>query len=360
MLNDDLPTQCHRTPRPFSRLSIALTAFSVASAVLLLAPGAYAGGYTYTTLFGPTGAIVTEAFGIDNNGDVVGEYINGSGGHYGFLYSQGTYTTLYGPSNTGATDPFTEATGISNSGEIVGSYGDFLTGKAYGYTYIGGTYTSFSEPSSTFPYTLPEGVNSSGAIVGTYQNNSFLYSGGTYTTLSATGASSTFAVGINDAGTIVGSEVTGTGTYGFVDNGGTYTTLNDPNSVGGGSNGTGAETSASGINSSGVIVGTYQDASSNANGFFFSGGSYTTFDEPNEASGSRYSQGTSLSGINDSGEIAGTYSTSSTSYGFIAIPISGSSGAPEPGAGILSLLGLVSTSGIVAARRICFRQSATR
>ena len=54
--------------------------------------------YKYTTLDEPlaSGGIGTNAVGINNAGQIVGEYSDGSGIH-GFLLSGGTYTTLNDP-----------------------------------------------------------------------------------------------------------------------------------------------------------------------------------------------------------------------------------------------------------------------
>ena len=73
-----------------------------------------------------------------------------------------------------------------------------------------------------------------------------------YTPLNYPGAASTFAFGINNAGTIVGDYSDASGSHGFSLSGTTYTPLNYP----GGNN-----TAASGINNAGTIVGYYSDAS---------------------------------------------------------------------------------------------------
>jgi len=63
-----------------------------------------------------------------------------------------------------------------------------------------------------------------------------------------------------------------------------------------------------GIDSAGDLVGYYQDASGNLNGFLFSGGAYTTIDPPGSTT-------TQLSGINDMGQIVGE--TRSPNSGFL-------------------------------------------
>src|SRR5713226_131975 len=63
------------------------------------------------------GAYATAAFGISNNGDIVGLYGVGGNG-FGFLLDRdGNFTSIADPDAV-----FTQATGINDSGEIVGTY----------------------------------------------------------------------------------------------------------------------------------------------------------------------------------------------------------------------------------------------
>jgi probable HAF family extracellular repeat protein len=73
--------------------------------------------YTYTTLDDPNVADSTRAFGINDHGQIVGSYISADHKLHGFLYSNGTYTTLDYPSAT-----VTTAIGINAAGLIVGPY----------------------------------------------------------------------------------------------------------------------------------------------------------------------------------------------------------------------------------------------
>src|SRR5437588_136280 len=70
-----------------------------------------------------------------------------------------------------------------------------------------------------------------------------------------------------------------------------YTTLDVPGSF---------DTLAQGINASGQIVGSYNDAAANLHGFLLDNGNYTTLDGPG-------STGTEASGVNASGQIVGTF-----------------------------------------------------
>ena len=76
--------------------------------------------------------------------------------------------------------------------------------------------------------------------------------------------------GINATGQIVGDYYVSRGsTHGFLYSGGHYTTLDDPLGI----------TIAQGINDTGQIVGYYQESGS-VHGFLYSGGQYTTLDDP--------------------------------------------------------------------------------
>jgi uncharacterized membrane protein len=112
---------------------------------------------------------------------------------------QYTITVLVLPSGYIASDP----TGINNSGQIVGSFGLLDSG---------GSYAMIDAPGALG--TVPYGINDSGQISGIFvvqglggpYSQGFLYSGGTFTTLSPGGPEAIAeAYGINDAGQVVGS-----------------------------------------------------------------------------------------------------------------------------------------------------------
>src|SRR5262249_21323172 len=79
-------------------------------------------GYTYTRLDVP-GSVGTNAFGINDSGEIVGLFYTTTGiGFQGFLLEEGSYTTLDPFASTG-----TGASGINPSGRIVGGYYDAHT-----------------------------------------------------------------------------------------------------------------------------------------------------------------------------------------------------------------------------------------
>jgi len=89
-------------------------------------------GGTFTILAAPSAPGGTWAQGINDQGQIVGYYGGFDGQHHGFLYSGGTYTPLDYPSpqTTG-----TEAFGINNAGDIVGSVSQTLV-NAFGKPFV--------------------------------------------------------------------------------------------------------------------------------------------------------------------------------------------------------------------------------
>ena len=80
---------------------------------------------------------------------------------------------------------------------------------------------------------------------------------------------------------------------GFANNGGTFSNVDFPGA---------SETQAIGVNDAGQIVGDYFDAASVEHGFVSSGGTFTAIDFPGAI-------GTSAAGINAAGDIVGVWST---------------------------------------------------
>ena len=121
---------------------------------------------------------------------------------HGFLLSDGVYTTIDLPSST-----YTQAWGINDSGQISGSYNDSAS-YTHGFLLSDGVFKTLDFPKAVATYAL--GINNSGDIVGwadmpggAYQG--FLWKKGKYIALNdPKGVNGTRANGINDAGDIVG------------------------------------------------------------------------------------------------------------------------------------------------------------
>src|SRR6516162_887082 len=113
-------------------------------------------GGNFATLAEPSGTTI--AFGINDAGQIVGEFEDANGHGHGFLYSGGAFTNFDFPS---ATDTF--AFGINNAGQIVGQYVD-ASGHGHGFLYSGGTFTTLDDPLGTVS-TSAQGINDAGQIV---------------------------------------------------------------------------------------------------------------------------------------------------------------------------------------------------
>jgi probable HAF family extracellular repeat protein len=101
----------------------------------------------------------TAPYAINDWGQVLGIYENSIGEH-GFLYSNGSYSTISIP---GAT--YVDPTGINNLGEIVGYYKD-SSGNDNGFIDLGGKIQTYDVPGA--PQTIISGVNNHGQLAGWY------------------------------------------------------------------------------------------------------------------------------------------------------------------------------------------------
>ena len=132
---------------------------AVSSILLLSAGAAFATAYKYTSIDYP-GAIGTYPYGINDSGQIVGCYSDGSGNDHCFLLAGGTYSSFDCPCVIWA-----YPCGINASGRIVGCYSDG-SDSVHGFLLAGGTYTSFDCPGAIWTY--PFGINTAGQIVGWY------------------------------------------------------------------------------------------------------------------------------------------------------------------------------------------------
>jgi len=267
----------------------------------------------------------TGAYGINNNGQIVGSYDLGMcEGICGFLDDGGSFSSFKYP-GAAQTLPWD----INNNGQIVGWYTG-SNGVLHGFLYDAGTFSSFnypgvvgtcSFPCGITPGTRINGINDSGQIVGTFvdyangtpDTHAFLYASGSFSSLNYPGAQETFAYGINDSGQVVGWYEDGTGReHAFLYSSGTFTSFNYP----------GATTYAYGLNDMGDIVGSFQDATGVQHGFIYSSGTFSSVNYPRAIY-------TYLYGINDMGQIVGNRSGD----------------VPEPSSILLVVTGLASIVG---------------
>ncbi len=292
-------------------------------------PEAQALSYSYSTIFTPetvnginegTTGEQNHAFGINNSGVISGSRIYFG---YGYIDNHGSFTNIQVPSQG------TEVFGINNNGAVVGS--------TFSNNYFidnNGTYSNLSQPSDTSFPVSPRGINNSDEVVGSnYYNpstgysNGFLYNNGTYTRIDPSGVNRySGAYGINDSGEIVGSyENNNFLSVGFLDSNGTFTSISAPNPN--------DNLVLYGISDNGYMVGAISGYSL-FQSFIDENGAFTTISVPGATQ-------TVVRGVNDSGDVVGYYTNSSGTYGFLGTPVSSVSATPEPPAVVLVGSGLL-------------------
>ncbi len=256
------------------------------------------------------GAVSTNIFGINDNGDVVGSFVDGSGEH-GYVLSGGAFTAFDWP---GAT--WTEGWGINPQGEIVGQYGWFANGfnTVHGFLLKDGVMSSIDVPNQ--PNTMPVKINPEGTIVGCYHVGTasgatilntmfgFVRNGDVITSQAS---ARTMNNGVNPRGDIVGlyySTTTNRPEESYLISGGQVTWYRVEGAV---------STQAWDIAPNGTIVGIVRSSLSGPNQFhalLIEHGNVQTFDVPD-------SMATKAYGINASGDIVGNYTDAQGTHGFL-------------------------------------------
>ena len=156
--------------------------------------------------------------------------------------------------------------------------------------------------------TSPAWINNSNEVVGTYTDSAqnthgFKWQNGTFTNIDFPGATFTYPSGVNDSGIIVGTYLLGSATHGFKFQNGAFTTIDFPGSVG--------SSGAIGINNAGTIVGNY----GNSQGYVLTNGTFKTLDAPQLNPGGEPID-TELTGITNLGWITGRVFTGDFWRGF--------------------------------------------
>jgi uncharacterized RDD family membrane protein YckC len=270
------------------------------AAAIVVAIGGIVGGFrvrsatslSFTTIDVPD-ATGTTALGINQTGQIVGEFADSSGNIHGYLRgSTGGFTTLDAP---GATK--TQAWGINDAGWIVGFFVD-AGGKEHGFFRAPtGVFTTLDVPGAIQIGVY--GINAAAQIVGVFNDGKDLHgffrtAAGALTTIDPPSGSNTSAEGINGAGQIVGSFTAGGKVHGFLRGAdGAFTIIDAPGAV---------TTTAQSINGAGRVVGFFfHDAGGQAHGYLRTpAGAFSMLDLPGAAA-------TNPEGINDAGQITGIF-----------------------------------------------------
>ncbi len=293
--------------------------------------------YNFTTIDVP-GAIATGARGISSDGTVVGFYLDQSFTSHGFLRSpNGSMAFPIDYVNASVTIVGTQLNRIDPQGQtIVGWWfdGAFLI---HGLLMNLGSSTaiSFDFPSPGVQATVTNGINRNGEISGNYVDSSGKSHGFTanvdclaeascYQSFDYPGGLQTEFGGINDSDEIVGDYLaTDSKVVSFIFSGGTFTVLSAPSAP---------VISARNINNLQQIVGSYGNAvplfqvSPSASGLFNAPGSLHGFvlNPTGRVTTVNFTgpdaQQTGIGAINDSGMIVGHYTSPGfVSHGFIAV-----------------------------------------
>ena len=250
----------------------------------------------------------TTPFGINSRGDISGRYLDTNGITRGFIrFHNGNFSPpIVEPNDNGA---LTEANDINKDRTVVGDFVGATDGFYHSFILSARVFTQFDVTGATS--TFAQGINDlghfvGGFITGTQPEEAFVNIDGTTTLFAIPGAINTFASRINGMDEVVGQYTDSASLiHGFLrDADGTLTYPFDFPAPG--------ATVLYGINNRRWIVGRYTDESAVDHGFFFQMPStFVQFDYPGAA-------GTSLNGINNQGIIAGRYADSlGIRHGFV-------------------------------------------
>lgn len=168
----------------------------------------------------------TSAYGLNDRGEITGQYADDAGVGHGFLLSNGNFTS-YTPSQANSTPGFYGGSGLSdinNKGELTGGYASSDPNDpiiAHGFVLSNGHMTVIDPPGSILTQTFT--INSRQEVCGFYYDaqrigHGYIYHNGKYQIIDVPGAVYLSTVGtVNNGSEFVGEFVDGAGiTHGYV------------------------------------------------------------------------------------------------------------------------------------------------
>lgn len=236
--------------------------------------------------------------------------------------------------------------GINDAGIVTGEWTDPAL-VDHGFLAQGGSFRSFDAPAAdtvkviAIRGTWASGIDNAGTVVGTYtaggaQHGFLRNAAGATSTLDIPGHLHTGLGAMNSTGQILGSYADSNavlgGTSFLRDPGGALTVIAMPGST---------FSAADGMNDAGVIVGGYYDAANALHGYMRSAaGVYSTVDVPGATA-------TFLNSINNAGWSIGEYDVGATAHAFVRDPSGAIVTLDGPGASFTSGTGINNLGDIV-------------
>ncbi len=289
--------------------------------------------YSFQLIASPKDTTFTQLLGINTHDTIAGYFGSGMTVN-GTLHPNKGFTFRQPSSFTDENFPNsvqTQVIGIDNAGDTGGFYID-AGGNTHGFLSTGGTYSTVDLPGTTFNQIL--GLNNRGQAAGFFQDGNGNAHGyvhepdGSFLVLPIPNSTAT---GINDSGAVVGfTQPISTTSNGFLWQNGKQSTLDYPGST---------FTQPFGENNKGDIVGTYTDSGGVGHGFLYHKGNFSSVDVPASTS-------TVINGINDAGQFVGFFTdVAGNTVGFVANPsdgddialytsLKGSNEVPGPGSSV--------------------------
>jgi probable HAF family extracellular repeat protein len=278
-----------------NKLSVLVVITLVLSMLFFVATALAAPSYLVIDLGTLSGGNMSEGYGINNSGHIVGwSEINDYGLPLRAFLHDGI--TMHDLGTLGGSGSL--AYGINDRDKVVGEALTIGDTASHAFLYSSGTMSDLGTLGGTS--SVAWGINNADQVVGwsnmtgNTSSHAFLYSGGTMTDLGTLGGTNSFSRRINNFGQVVGeSQITGNAAYhAFLYSGGTLTDLGTPWGTG--------NSYGYGINDSGQVTGpAYLPGAGIMHTFLYSDGDMIDL---GTLGGGTTSWGTS---INNSGQVVG-------------------------------------------------------
>lgn len=262
--------------------------------------------YTYQTLDYP-GAALTIIWGLNDRGDMAGQYSLPGGTSHAMVYRHGRFAPL-DPDMLG--EYFSAGGGPDDFGTTFGGYAD-ASGLQHGYVIRHGKFETVDFAGHL--NSNVDGVSMFGRILGVYWDADGSYHGvlrlrGHDTPINVANARDTYPLGINSTGEVVGYwDTNPLVTHGFYRSvSGQISNIDVPDA---------AATAAFAINEFGQITGYYASATGSIHGFVETRSQFQQLDVPGAVA-------TIATAINNFGVVAGEYfDATGKRHGFVATPV---------------------------------------